>query len=73
VPYSEVNLTGVGIEMLKLRLMNGHILEKPEKCPDELYAVMRKCWILNREKRINLSQLVTEMKSVLFELYEIKL
>jgi hypothetical protein len=72
VPYPEVNLKS-GIEMLKLRLMNGYILEKPEKCPDELYAVMRKCWILNREKRIKFSQLVTEMKSVLFELYEIKL
>ena len=69
-PYSDVDLS-YGLQLLKLRLMNGHFLEKPEKCPDELYAIMSKCWILNREKRIKFSQLVAELKTVIFKLYGI--
>ncbi len=73
LPYSDMLFSNFDPQRLKMRLTNGHVLDKPEKCPDELYAVMRKCWIVNKEKRIKFSQLVAELKTVIFELYQIKL
>ncbi len=68
VPYSDMD-SNFDLHWLKERLTNGHVLDKPEKCPDELYAVMRKCWSVNKEKRKKFSQLVAELKTVIFELY----
>jgi hypothetical protein len=70
VPYSDMD-SNFDIHWLKMRLTNGHVLDKPEKCPDELYAVMRKCWSVKKEKRIKFSQLVAELCTVIFELYQI--
>lgn len=35
----------------------GERLEKPPDCPQELYAVMRKCWTCNPNDRPNFTQL----------------
>lgn len=35
----------------------GERLEKPPDCPQELYAVMRKCWMCNPNDRPNFTQL----------------
>jgi hypothetical protein len=70
VPYSDMD-SNFDPQRLNMRLTNGHVLEKPEKCPDELYAVMRKCWSVNKEKRIKFSKLVAELSTVIFELYQI--
>ena len=72
VPYSDM-FFHFDYKSLYNILKNGYILEKPEKCPDELYAVMRKCWSVNKEERIKFSQLVAELSTVIFELYQIKL
>uniref|UniRef100_H3CXQ8 Tyrosine kinase, non-receptor, 1 n=1 Tax=Tetraodon nigroviridis TaxID=99883 RepID=H3CXQ8_TETNG len=37
----------------------GERLEKPPDCPQELYAVMRKCWMCNPHDRPNFTQLGT--------------
>ncbi|XP_010777811.1 LOW QUALITY PROTEIN: non-receptor tyrosine-protein kinase TNK1 [Notothenia coriiceps] len=37
----------------------GERLEKPPDCPQELYAVMRKCWACNPADRPNFAQLIT--------------
>lgn len=37
----------------------GERLDKPADCPQELYAVMRKCWACNPTERPNFSQLCT--------------
>ncbi|KAM9335574.1 non-receptor tyrosine-protein kinase TNK1 [Symphorus nematophorus] len=37
----------------------GERLEKPPDCPQELYAVMRKCWACNPGDRPNFAQLAT--------------
>ncbi len=58
---------------LHFELKKGHVLDKPEICSNELYVVMRKCWIVNKVERIKFSQLVAELKTVFFELYQIKL
>lgn len=70
IPYREIS-TGSGYELLKLRLTNGYFLEKPEKCPEEVYTLMCKCWILNKDRRIKFSQLVDEMKTVILDVYGI--
>ncbi len=72
LPYCEIGL-GSDCELLKLRLTNGYFLEKPEKCPEEVYTLMCKCWILNKDKRIKFSQLVDEMKTVILDVYGINL
>ena len=68
LPYFETDLKS-GIDLLKTRITNGYLLEKPEKCPEEIYTLMCKCWIINKEKRIKFSELVSEMKIVINDLY----
>lgn len=42
----------------------GERLEKPPDCPQELYAVMRKCWTCNPNDRPNFTQLGTLVAEV---------
>lgn len=42
----------------------GERLEKPPDCPQELYAVMRKCWMCNPHDRPNFTQLGTLVAEV---------
>lgn len=42
----------------------GERLEKPPDCPQELYAVMRKCWMCNPNDRPNFTQLGTLVAEV---------
>lgn len=42
----------------------GERLEKPPDCPQELYAVMRKCWMCNPNDRPNFAQLGTLVAEV---------
>ena len=54
-----------------IRLANGHRLEKPTECPDELWSVIKKCWTYDKDNRINFSELVKELRSTIWELYEV--
>lgn len=42
----------------------GERLEKPPDCPQELYAVMRRCWMCNPNDRPNFTQLGTLVAEV---------
>ena len=61
---------GVDINMLILKLENGHRLEKPQFCPDEVYTLMYKCWHADKAKRPAFSEVVREMKTIIKDLYE---
>lgn len=52
------------LNLLKLKLENGNRLEKPEKCPIEIYNIMFKCWLTNKNVRPTMSQLVNEFENV---------
>ncbi|MEQ2215385.1 hypothetical protein XENOCAPTIV_000404, partial [Xenoophorus captivus] len=43
---------------------DGERLEKPPDCPQELYAVMRKCWAVNPNDRPNFAALTTMLAEV---------
>jgi serine/threonine protein kinase len=63
---------GIDIAMLLLKLENGHRLEKPPLCPDEIYNIMYKCWDANKRHRPTFTHLVRELKSVIYDLYQIR-
>jgi serine/threonine protein kinase len=64
---------GIDIAMLLLKLENGHRLEKPLHCPDEIYNIMYKCWFANKRDRPTFSDLVREFKTAYYEIYQVKL
>jgi len=39
---------GIDISLLILKLENGHRLEKPQNCPQEIFNIMYKCWNSNK-------------------------
>jgi serine/threonine protein kinase len=49
-------------------LKKGERLEKPPECPQEIYDLMYKCWIVNPEARPSFSTLVRELEEFLSEL-----
>jgi serine/threonine protein kinase len=61
---------GIDIALLLLKLENGHRLEKPALCPDEMYAIMYKCWNANKKVRPTFAELVKELKTLMVELFE---
>ncbi|KAA0203330.1 hypothetical protein HAZT_HAZT001170 [Hyalella azteca] len=39
------------------KITAGHVLPCPEKCPDDMYVIMKKCWVKNPSERPNMSAL----------------
>lgn len=60
---------GIDIGMLIWKLENGHRLEKPQHCPDDMYDLMYKCWYSDKYKRPTFSEIVKEIKYILTELH----
>jgi hypothetical protein len=45
-------------------VIKGGRLDKPAKCPDELYQLMLRCWNANPEQRPDFGQALQELKSI---------
>ena len=72
VPYAEID-NSVLVTILMYRYEHGQFLEKPDECPDEIYGIMKKCWELDKDKRIKFSELVIQIRTVAKELYGVNL
>ena len=59
-PYENTN-----IHNLVYLLENGHRLDKPEECPQEMYEIMLKCWSSNKLLRPDFAMLVTDIDRVI--------
>ncbi|KAM4713848.1 non-receptor tyrosine-protein kinase TNK1 isoform 2-T2 [Anableps anableps] len=58
--YCEEPWLGLSGRQILFRVeMEGERLEKPTDCPQELYAVMRKCWAINPVDRPSFAELIT--------------
>jgi serine/threonine protein kinase len=55
---------GIDICMVLMKLENGHRLEKPLECPDELYDIMYKCWLRDRNLRPRFKDIVKEIEYI---------
>jgi hypothetical protein len=60
---------GIDINILIAKLENNYRLEKPQKCPDELYTLMYKCWHSDRLKRPSFGEIVRDMRKIIYTLY----
>ena len=49
---------GLGNEEVLKHVIDGHLLEQPEGCPQEFYNLMRICWHYNKNKRITFYQIL---------------
>ena len=67
VSYGSIPYENTNIHNLVYLLENGHRLERPDECPQDLYDLMLKCWSQNREKRGVFSQIVADMKPMIGE------
>ena len=45
--------------------MEGHRLTKPEKCSDELFELMNKCWLKQADDRPNFKEIRVELVKML--------
>ncbi|XP_077981371.1 tyrosine-protein kinase SYK-like [Glandiceps talaboti] len=59
-PYAKMR----GQQILDL-LESGKRLDRPEKCPEEVYEVMKICWEFESRSRPHFKEVVTRMKGVL--------
>ncbi|XP_070564164.1 tyrosine-protein kinase SYK-like isoform X2 [Ptychodera flava] len=59
-PYARMR----GQQILDL-LESGERLQQPEKCPDEVYQVMKDCWVFDAKERPDFKAVVSKMKTVL--------
>jgi hypothetical protein len=39
-------------------------MEKPDGCPDEIYALMKECWEFDRTLRPTFSQTVVKLREI---------
>ena len=62
IPYEHTDITN-----LVYLLQNGHRLEKPEECPQELYDIMFKCWLFNKSSRPTFSELVSALQRLIYK------
>ncbi|OQV21808.1 Tyrosine-protein kinase JAK3 [Hypsibius exemplaris] len=49
---------------------SGFRLEKPPLCPDEVYAVMERCWAADITQRPKVSELMRDVNKLLVQFYE---
>jgi serine/threonine protein kinase len=59
---------GVSNQEVITLLKRGHRLEKPSECPQEIYDIMLRCWLISAEDRIEFSEIVEELETFLTEL-----
>ena len=48
--------------MVHLKLENGYRLERPDKCPPNIYNIMYKCWLLKKKQRPSFKDIVELFK-----------
>jgi hypothetical protein len=41
------------------------VLEKPNKCPDNIYNIMKMCWIIDYNLRPTFSKILCEIEEIL--------
>ncbi|RUS85750.1 hypothetical protein EGW08_006464, partial [Elysia chlorotica] len=56
---------GIPAERLFPLLTTGYRMDRPEECPDELYAIMQKCWKSEPEQRPTFAELVRFLENIL--------
>ncbi|ELU13146.1 hypothetical protein CAPTEDRAFT_202587 [Capitella teleta] len=49
---------------LRKQIPQGHLPEKPEKCTDEIYDIMRRCWAINPRDRPTAQRVAEEIGSL---------
>jgi len=59
IPYKDLK----NAEVLK-SVSKGSRLEKPESCPEEVYALMLRCWSVNPAERPSFSEISKELRSI---------
>jgi hypothetical protein len=55
------------MDMIRKYVLKGYRMPKPEKCPDNFYQLMIKCWSSNPSNRPRWSQLRIELQKLLAE------
>ncbi|KAM3725644.1 Tyrosine-protein kinase [Dirofilaria immitis] len=63
IPYADLEFTDI-LRLLKI----GHRLMKPKGCPDNLYHVMRRCWMEDQKCRPTFFELTEIMEDVVQQL-----
>ena len=60
-PYPSVP----SIEKLFQLLRDGHRMDRPPNCPDEVYYIMRQCWSADPANRPTFSKLIDDLDRIL--------
>jgi hypothetical protein len=45
-------------------ILKGNIMSQPEKCPDQIYAIMKECWVLNPSKRPQFADICKDINNL---------
>ncbi|XP_039257430.1 tyrosine-protein kinase CSK-like [Styela clava] len=59
VPYPRVPLKDV-----LSKVMDGYRMDKPDRCPEEIYCLMKKCWDINPDTRISFVEVIAELDKI---------
>ncbi|PAA53343.1 hypothetical protein BOX15_Mlig015354g1 [Macrostomum lignano] len=59
MPYPRIKTD----QVLK-HVLNGYRMEMPERCPSDVYKLMRRCWELTPEQRPNFDEIVQQLKTI---------
>lgn len=63
INYAEQPYIGLSNEEVVEFIINGRVQNRPERCPDKYYALMRRCWRYVPEERITFNEIVEELIS----------
>lgn len=44
------------------QVVNGKKLDQPKHCPDEVYAVMNKCWCYHAQDRASMTEILENLR-----------
>ncbi|KAK2551692.1 Tyrosine-protein kinase Btk29A [Acropora cervicornis] len=64
-PYAAINNTEV-----VQKVLNGYRLEKPQRCPDDMYRMVTKCWQTEPEHRPNFASVKKSVSDFMGEDYD---
>lgn len=48
--------------MIHLQLENGYRLERPQKCPPDIYNIMYKCWLMKKKQRPTFKEILEQFQ-----------